>query len=103
MNTKKKLPTPISKNTDLFVLLQLFNKKCPILNCFYNISFHCGNEITMQGIFNDIIFDFLLLNGFVVLRQSKFNDDSLVIHLTKRIYMDDEFAVIDIVLIDRNK
>ena len=57
----------------------------------------------MQGIFNDIIFDFLLLNGFVVLRQSKFNDDSLVIHLTKRIYMDDEFAVIDIVLIDRNK
>jgi hypothetical protein len=102
MNTKKKLPTPISKNTDLFLLLQLFDKNYPILNCFYNISFHCGNEITMQGHFNDIIFDFLLLNGFVVLRQSKFNDDSLHIHLTKRIYMDDQFAVINIALIDKN-
>jgi len=56
----------------------------------------------MQGHFNDIIFDFLLLNGFVVLRQSKFNDDSLHIHLTKRIYMDDQFAVINIALIDKN-
>ena len=102
MNTKRKLKTPISKNTDLFAALQLFDEKHPILNCFYNITFHCCNEITMQGHFNDIIFDYLLLNGFVILRQHKMNDDSLAINLTKRIYMADQFAVINIVLIDKN-
>ena len=100
--TENTLPKPISKNTDLFLLLQLFDKDYPILNCFYNISFSLGNEISMQGHFNDIIFDYLLLNGFTVARQRKFNDDSLGIYLLKTILMDDQYAVINIVLIDKN-
>jgi hypothetical protein len=101
MNTQNTLPEPISLNTDLINLLQIFHKNYPILNCFYSINLNCANEISMQGNFNDFIFDYLLLNGFTVIRQKKFNDDSLVIYLIKQITIHNRFAIINVALIDK--
>jgi hypothetical protein len=92
---------PITKNHDLLFALIDFNNHYPIIGHFYSVHLNCGNEIRMQGHFTDMIYDLLLADKFVIVRQRKMDCGDLSIELSQTFNCSlGEYNVV-IVLIDK--
>lgn len=94
---------PIEAMRDLLYALNDFIKRHPVMNCFYSVELHCGNEIRMQGYLDDILFDYLLLNDFEIEEQRLMKDGSTSIHMKQPFYSIYGKYDVVIVLIDRKK
>ena len=92
---------PIEKMQDLLYALNDFSKQHPVINCFYNVQLHCIDEIRMQGHLDDILFDYLLLNDFVIEEQRLMNDGSTSIYFKQPFYSIYGKYNVVIILIDK--
>jgi len=89
--------------TNLLCALYQWSNDHKILNNFYSITMWCDNEIRMQGKFSDELFDYLILNGFILKYQRLINDKDLYTTLEQDILINNDIVKFVILLIQNSK